>query len=232
MSRIIHRLWLGPRPMPPRYVEFGKRWKDLNPDWQVKDWSYEDLHGVLQNQAVIDDLIRRDAGRQGIELYVQMADVMAYEIIWRFGGLYANVDIQPVRPMQALFDIHYVGGDAYAPFEDEGSLVVNAVMGGPPNHHFWQRVVDTLPERYWANPTGEMNQTTGPVHLTNCWRQFPEGFKPLSQTSFNPVHWKQIPVGEDADGKYILGPETIGVHHWGHKKDKRTNYVETATQGE
>lgn len=216
--------------MPDRYLEYGRRWEELNPDWKLLHWTEDNLP-PLRNQAVIDDIKARDAGRNGLECAVQMADVIGYELIWRYGGLYVNTDIEPVRSMQDLFDQYNPQGNAYAPFEDPG-MPVNCAIGGPKEHEFWDALIEHLPTRYFGMPGEEMNVTTGPHLLTYMWNMNQGIFTPLAQESFNAIHWKQIEIGSDATGKvdYLNNPRIIGIHHWGHRKTPRTNYVETATQ--
>lgn len=234
---IVHRLWLGPKEMPNEYQEFGKMWQILNPDWKVADWDFaETLRYDWQNWDVLDSIKRRGTkdGKISVECAVQLADVLGYELIYRFGGVYVNVDIEPIRPLSHMFD-HYAlqYNDAYAALED-GGRVVNAVLGASvPEHPFWKCVIEKLPAYYWADPTAEMVSTTGPVLLTDCvrdWNQNELGdkFVILPQESFNPVHWSQIPAGGDAEvGKKIFGHKegVIGVHHWAHRKTGRSNTV-------
>jgi len=234
---VIHRMWLGPYAMPAEYEFYAQRWRALNPGWVVKDWTLDELLDNPINGDVIEDLFRRDAGREGVEVWVQLADVLGYQVIYRHGGVYVNVDIEPVRSMGYLLEHYRVGHRAYAPYEDEGSLVVNAVLGGPEGHPFWERINEILPQRYWDMPGAEMNQVTGPhllTELASSWNRNRSGddeFVALAQESFNQVHWSQIPPGEDATGLGQDSPGVIGIHHWGHKKAGRTNYVESATQG-
>jgi hypothetical protein len=79
-----------------------------------------------------------------------------------------------------------------------------------------------------------MVMTTGPGYLTDYAHTRPEDLHVFPVETFNPVHWKQIQEGGDAtwfaDGTDWSGTATIAVHHWGHKKDGRTNRIEGWTQ--
>jgi len=74
--------------------------------------------------------------------------------------------------------------------------------------------------RFWA----------GPKELPAEYAYFGEQWGVL-----NPGYilrmWSWIQPGEDASS-FIEGlpEEATAVHHWGHKKDGRSNTVETATQ--
>ncbi len=235
MSKIISRLWLGPKEMPEKYIEYGKKWQELNPDWEVIEWTPQNLSdGEMFNTDVLVDIHSR-GGPDSIEAAVQKADVIGYNLIWEYGGIYLNVDIEPVRPLSYMFD--YYGIDplqAYASREDWNTpRIVNAVLGGPPKHPFWKYVIEKLPEYYWRDPQAEMVETTGPVLLTDCANMWNKDMnfsndlplKVMPHKAFNLAHWSRIPLGSNADGRWVDSEEVIAIHHWGHKLTGRTNIV-------
>lgn len=222
----IHRFWAGPRDMPEEYVEYGEKWDRLNPGYSMRMWGEDDIAEFPDLKRVFDSLYERDAGRQGVELYVQMADVMGYSIIHKYGGVYVNTDMEPVKPLPEL------PYDAWASYENDIGDVVNAAIGASrPRTLFWSRVVRTLPGRYFASPSAEMVTTTGPGLLTDMARKMPKRIHLFPQSTFNPVHWSKIPLGtSDLPEDLVIPEDTVALHRWGHRRDQRTNYVESATQ--
>ena len=211
---MVHRVWGGGR-MPDDYRRYGQPWADLNPGATVHLFDESWLRArVWTNQHVVDDLWRRDAGRRSTELFAQLADVVGYEIVLRFGGLYVNCDMEPVRPLGAL------ASEAFVCWEDDRWLVNSAMYAPAPGHPFFAEVVAALPDSYWRG--GLMNRTTGPGLLTACWRQSTHPPKALDPVVFGPHHWSQIPKGGTADGLDVPAG-TVAVHHWGHRRDGRTN---------
>ena len=213
--------------MPEEYVIFGQEWQRLNPDYEVVDWDEHCISDFPNLLPVIDSLYDRDAGRHGIELYVQLADVIGYALVEKWGGVYVNCDMQPVRPLPEMPD------KAWASLENnEDGRIVNAAIGAPePRDPFWKELLRELPGRYFSSPYAEMVETTGPAFLTDLAHEHPEHLHVFPVETFNPVHWKQIEPGGDASAWLdSLPSNTIAVHHWGHKKDGRSNVIETATQ--
>jgi len=224
-KKIIHRYWSGPRPMPERYVRFGERWEELNPGWVVIDHGEEVIQLWPDLADVFNHLYERDAGRDSIELHVQVADVVGYALLREFGGVYVNCDMEPVRSFGARLP------DApWASYENEEDWrIVNAAIGAPQaGEAFWGGLLAALPGRYFANPYDEMVMTTGPGFLTDFAHQYPGQLYVFPKHVFNSVHWSQVPAGGDAS-EFALPGEAIAVHHWGHKKDGRTNLIEGAT---
>lgn len=227
----IHRMWLGPDKMPEAYGVYYNKWSLLNP----KDYVIENYGGILEqtwkNQDVIDDIISR-CSKFTAEAATQIADIVSYELIYKYGGIYVNVDIEPIRSLNYLFDYYKIPNDvAWAVKEDNTTTrIVNAVLGGPKEHPFWKFVIEQLPYRYWKNPLAEMVETTGPALLTDCvtfWRRYmhQDNFMVLPYESFNSVHWGEIPQGQDASDLWKDAPGIIGIHHWGHRLTGRTNLV-------
>lgn len=235
--KIIHRFWAGPREMPEEYQEFGEQWRTLNPEWSVLDWN-ESVQGEFPElKPIFDSLYSRDAGRKGIELYVQLADVIGYALVQRYGGVYVNVDMQPVRALPEDLPL------AWASYENDIGDIVNAAIGARlPGDPFWTDLLAGLPARYFANPTAEMVATTGPGYLTDFARARLGALFVYPVEAFNFVHWKRIPSGGSAadvvhwENESEIPEGVIALHHWGHKKmnsvgKMRSNCVETATQG-
>lgn len=224
-TQIVHRFWMG-RTMPEAYQEYEKQWAELNPGWDVTTWGASALDLFPELDPIIQHLFDRDQMHNSIELAVQVADVMGYALIERFGGVYVNCDIQPLRPLVEL----PIPDRAWASYENNvDGRIVNAVIGSPIKHDpFWWALLKGLPERYFANPLAEMVETTGPAYLTDFARSRPGALHVFPTETFNPVHWKQIAPGGDASG-FEYPPNAFGVHHWGHKKDGRTNLIEGRT---
>lgn len=226
-KRVIHRYWSGPNEMPEAYKEYGQKWEDLNPGWVVLDHGEEIIQLWPDLADVFNHLYERDAGNDSIELHVQVADVVGYALIREFGGVYVNCDMEPLRPIEERLP----GDMPWASYENhEDFRIVNAAIGASqPHNGFWEDLLRGLPARYFSNPYDEMVMSTGPGYLTDFNREkYPPKLYVFDKNVFNSVHWKQIDAGGDATG-FEYPENAIAVHHWGHKKDGRTNLIEGNT---
>jgi mannosyltransferase OCH1-like enzyme len=221
MTNLIHRLWLGPDPMPERYVQFGHDWQMMNPDWHVKEWTWENLP-AMRNQKILDDIAVRPRSSIPMEfnraVAVQSSDVIYYELVARFGGIALNVDIEPLQPLDKLMGV--VGDNAWATYEDSEYLV-NCAYGGPQGHPFWTSLVDELPRNYYARYEEYMQHQTGPHLLTKMWKQRGD-ILALPKETFNYVYHWDIPAGGNADAwkQEAIEAGAIGLHHWSHREDQ------------
>lgn len=230
MKQIVHRIWIGPAEMPEEYRFFGQEWERLNPGWKVWDWTEREIFdGDWENSSVLEHLLEqgRQPGADKIALATQIADVIAYEIVYKYGGLYVNTDLQPVRPLSELFDRHPDLLVRDAAGREDDYWVVNAVLWAPELYSdFWLAVIKALPYRYFLLPGEYMSNTTGPHLLTQVYESRRADLIALDKQVFNPLHFTEVEFGKDAEFDPDQLPEqTIAVHHWGHRRNRRNQRV-------
>lgn len=214
--------------MPEDYVRFGDQWREMNPDWEIIEWTKESLP-PMRNADILNQIAQRPRSSIPMEfnraVAVQSSDVIYYELVEQFGGISLNVDIEPLQPLDKLMDM--VGDNAWATFED-GEYLVNCAYGGPKGHPFWKALNDYLPVNYRYRYEDYMQHQTGPHLLTHMWKTMPENFVALPKETFNYVYHWDIPAGSDASAwrQDAIDAGAIGLHHWSHRKDQG-QYVHT-----
>lgn len=122
---------------------------------------------------------------QGYPNAILRADAARYFLLDHFGGVYADLDTECLRPIEPLL----AEGDLLLPLEPEEHLdsrivkdaklkrvVGNAWIASVPGHDFWKRVIARLPEsRGEPNPLS----ATGPFFLTRLIAEsLPEEMQP------------------------------------------------------
>ena len=99
----FHRLWYGPREMPQRYKDYGATWPKLN-GGKLTDWL--DYRPAI-NRALFDTAgttwqPNAGGGKQDSAVAVQRADIASYELLYQYGGIYLNTDMEARRPLGDL----------------------------------------------------------------------------------------------------------------------------------
>lgn len=226
MIKKIHRFWAG-GPMPSEYRHYGEEWLALNPGWELFDWTQEmaEDYGII-NRHVWDDLGVPPEGAtiHDVALATQRADVFAYEIVYKMGGLYVNTDIQPIRPLSDMFrkdlDLQV---KAMATRESDDAWVTNGVLWAPEaGMDFWRDVIEHLSVRYQRMKHSPMNEVTGPYLLTWVYGLRPNNLIVLDKNYFNPIYLDKIPYGKKLEfNMKDIPQETIGIHKWGHRTNMR-----------
>lgn len=221
----MHRIWMG-SPMPERYREYGEMWKELNPTKQLWDWTEEEImDSDWVNIPVLQSLYHesKQPGADMVAYYTHVADVVDYEIVYRFGGWYFNTDLKPIKSLSTLY--HDQSGAAFA-MEDDVHAVNMAMYGPRENIVFW-KIIEMLPKRYFGMPGAFMNATTGVQLIESVISSSTNLFsvKRFPREVFNPIHWSEFEYGTTPDIDREYPKETVAVHEWLHRTNQRGQRV-------
>lgn len=89
----IHYCWFGRNELPVKAVRCIESWKKYCPDYEIIEWN-EENYDVYQNpytKYVYDN-----------KKYAFLSDYARLQIIYQEGGLYFDVDVEIVRPLDEL----------------------------------------------------------------------------------------------------------------------------------
>lgn len=221
IPKIIHQIWLG-GPLPEDLKQLQETWIALHPDWEFKVWTEQDLETFhLINQASFENGVN----------YGEKANVWRYEILYRYGGLYVDVDFECLKP----FDLFHHWCDFYTGIHELNWLCrrkgadkltcSNALIGSRPGHPILKALIDNMQyhtqeeEQFHRNGVFYFGNTVKSM-LAEC----PGTNLILPQNYF--YAWRK-----KADGPYRwVQKETMAIHHFAgswknnnrnRRKDKR-----------
>lgn len=147
IPRVFHQIWIGPDALPDEYRAYQETWRRHQPGWELRLWTEDDLPGGLRRPEVYERL-RAPAER---------ADIARLELLWRFGGVYVDVDFECLRPLEPLI--------AQATFFiglAKPGRVNNALLGSVAGHPILDRALDNLRPREFY---GYDKEAAGPKFL-------------------------------------------------------------------
>jgi mannosyltransferase OCH1-like enzyme len=196
IPRTLWRIWLD-EPVPPEYDAYWERFAELNPGWQLKTISRSVLPWMRPH---IRDIFRECSTHAG------RSDVLRYELLYQFGGVYVDCDVEPLKPFEPLLG----EGKGFQPFAgwEDNRMICPTVMGSPPSHPAMGDLLDFLPGWFEVHRGEAPNRQTGPYVLTRCWR-WRDDVTLYAPDVFYPVGWWEK---KKLGGPY---PETaLSVHHW------------------
>jgi inositol phosphorylceramide mannosyltransferase catalytic subunit len=193
IPKIIHRVWLGPNEMPEQYVRFGRSWQEHHPGWEMRTWTDSDLPPFTHPGAF-----------ERCRNYAEASDVIRYEVLYRYGGVYADTDVECVRSLEPLIeDVR-----AFAAWQ-RPNVLGSAVVGSVPEHPAIAQVLRDVCE---AAGSGPQVQTTGPGALTRVLKDAPD-VKLFGHETFFPYDYWEIPLDPDVDAAEGA-PDAYAIHHW------------------
>lgn len=189
IPRILHRT--VPERIDPVVEARWSAFAELHPDWSLM--THRDPLDPAEWPLTSS---RWDDAANG----AQLADMIRLEALVRFGGVYVDSDVDPLRPLDSL-----LGVPAFAAWEDE-RCVPNAVMGAVPDHPAMRACLDLALSRI-PGPTWE----AGPGVTTTILPNRPDVLL-LPPGAFYPYHYKDKQrAGEDFAK---LQPWAFVVHRW------------------
>jgi GT2 family glycosyltransferase len=202
IPKIIHQIWIGPKPMPSKFME---TWKIKNPDYEYICWTEEkikELNFTFRCQKIIDI----------VDLYHGKADIMRLEILYKYGGIYLDADSICIEPLGDAF----LKNKAFATYENEikrGDLVANGNMGFVPNYSLCEDAINYILDEKNLNYilTNPPWVALGPGLLTSLLKtEKYKDFVVYPSHTFLPLHF----TGE----KYYGHKKVYAFQEWGSTK--------------
>jgi len=203
----IHQIWLGPSPLPESFNRLQKTIQDLHSDWEYILWKDEDIVALnLVNKNMYD----------ASNNYGQRSDIARYEILYRFGGIYLDVDFECIKSFDDLCYLNFFAGCDYGP----RFTVFNGLIGCSPGNLVMLECIKALDihKRYMKSDLNNIQATTGPYYLTRCFLKTvdkagecvilpPQYFYPF------PPHYCKMRNG----AKFVqecISSKSYCVHYW------------------
>lgn len=215
IPKIIHQVYLAEGELPDVYKKLQATWLKYHPDWLYVLWRRSDIANFgLINQKKFDEATNHAA----------KGDIARYEILYRLGGLYVDLDYLCLKSFNVLHHCYdfYVGIEPRLRKNigaNRDFLIGQALIASRPGHPVLERCVQELSKK---NPRGEgkwgILAATGPIFFSDClFETMDFGLHSRSvifpPTYFYPISAKEGSLRLDSILR-LTGPETFAIHLW------------------
>lgn len=194
IPKIIHQIWLGPRRPPVHWMETVRQ---NHPTWEYMLWTEKNMPH-LRNQRQFDRT----------ELLSAKADILRYEVLYEYGGVYLDADIYCLKPLDPLLDAPMFA--AYEGKPDQLDLVANSIIGAYPHHPDMNRIIEGIhPDTigFWL--------TTGPLYLTEMIERYQMQIQLHPSHFFYPIHGSQSALLLQYAPTRENFPDSYTIQYWG-----------------
>ena len=209
IPRLIHQTWKT-RDVPPEFQALQRSWIERNPGFEYRFWTDEDIGRFIaeEHPALLPVF-------HGYADPIARIDLARYLILRRFGGVYADLDFECLRPIDGLLEGRSFvvglepeehGGLAKAVERGLPRILCPSFLASALGHPFWDHLLDRLVE---ARSCADVLDATGPFLLTRAHADYagegaaavtvlpPELLYPVTKDDcwsgrlFDPVFWER-----------------------------------------
>ena len=128
--KTLHLMYMWQTPVAWMHANI-EEYREMNPGWEVHFWTELPAEFPAEGRAMLD-LAPTPRYR---------ADIVRYWVLWRYGGIYCDIDTRPINPLDNL-----TGRLFFCRYRNP-KIPDNFFIGGPAGHEFWHDAFDVACHR-------------------------------------------------------------------------------------
>ena len=221
IPRILHQTWKE-TSVPQKWKFAVDSWRTFHPEWTCRWWTDE------MNQAFVESVFPEFLPTWEQFTYpIQRADAIRYLLLYHFGGIYADLDLECIRELNSLLEPGYfiAGREPEKHIAESSSeLLCNAFMAAPPGHPFLKAVIDDLQTCNGSIVTlREVLESTGPAFLHRSFQKYsgddvrvkpPVVFYPISSRDTELKSVCSDTIKGDKVRRSLVSKGAYTIHYW------------------
>ncbi len=216
IPKTIHYCWFGRHPLPKSVVKCINSWKIFFPGYEIKEWN-EDNFDV--------NIIHYTQEAYEAKKYAFVSDYARLWILYHYGGLYFDTDVEVIKPMDDIIE-----RGPFMGVERNGlnlTVAPGLGLGAYPEMPIYKELLDLYEHLHFKNNNGTLNQKTIVSYTTEILEK--HGLKNVSEIQvvnavyiypsdyFNPF--------DELTGRLHITENTRSIHWFMTSWMERTNFV-------
>ena len=186
IPKIIHYCWFGGNPLPPLAEKCMASWKKFLPDYEIKEW----------NESNFDvNIIPYTAEAYKARKYAFVSDYARYWIIYHYGGVYFDTDVEVIRPMDNILSKGAYMGFEWNPGKNTYGLVASGLgFAAEKGNNVIKMILESYGQSSFkidpitSRPTATVIQFTTDV-LVKCGLEKKAGIQNVSGINIYPAEY-------------------------------------------
>lgn len=152
IPKVIHYCWFGGNPLPKSAQKCIASWRKYLPDYEIKEW----------NESNFDvNIIPYTAEAYKAKKYAFVSDYARFWILYKYGGLYFDTDVEVIRPMDDIIARGPFMGCENEPCSGATSVQLNVApglgLGVNPGLGLYKEMLDIYKNSHFMTENGEYN---------------------------------------------------------------------------
>jgi mannosyltransferase OCH1-like enzyme len=193
IPKLIHQIWVGPNPIPSKSIKFIETIRSLHPEFEYRLWQDKDITPeIFVNYEYI---VKATS-------YAQKADIMRYEILYRQGGIYFDIDFEVFKNIAPLLT-----NDLVVCNEDENTdkYITNAFICASKDNPELRKCVERIKEIDLTS--NRISHMSGPWFFRKCIT-LTDRVTILPTSYIYPTHYT------NPKATFQITETTYACHHW------------------
>lgn len=202
IPKVIHQIWIGNKEKPQIFLD---SFKNMHQDYEYILWNEDEIkkrNMTFECQDKINE-IKELCGK---------TDIMRYEILYKYGGIYIDADtfcLEKIDDLMTEESFHYENEEL------NPDLIANGFIIVKPNNSIMKECIERIKIIKDIN-SHKPFKITGPYLLKNVLYDSNIKFKILPSYTFLPYH--------HLNKVYLDNGKVYGLHMWGSTKTTEYNY--------
>lgn len=212
IPKTIHYCWFGGKPLPKLAKKCIASWRKYLPDYEIKEW----------NESNFDvNVVPYTAEAYKAGKYAFVSDYARFWILYKFGGLYFDTDVEVIRNMDEIISAGaFMGCETSCEEANQRGGVLSVApglgLGAIPEMKLYKEMLSQYDNLHFLNLDGTMNLKTVVDYMSeillNRGLQMSSEIQDLGEVKIYPVDYF-CPIHGDAR-KLEITENTVSIHHW------------------
>lgn len=221
IPKVIHYCWFGRNPLPESAIKCINSWRKYFPDYEIKEWN-EDNFDV--------NIIPYTSEAYEAKKYAFVSDYARFWILYNYGGLYFDTDVEIIKQMDDIVDQGPFLGIEINSAQGKHPLVNPGLgIGAFKNMVLYKVILDHYSSLHYLLENGSQNQVTVVKYTTNILIEF--GLKPCDDLQLVDEIWiypsDYFNPFDDNTGRLHITENTRSIHWYSKTWLKKRNQVTT-----
>lgn len=152
IPKVIHYCWFGRNPLPKLALKCIASWRRFFPDYEIKEWN-EDNFDV--------NIIPYTRDAYAAKKYAFVSDYARFWILYHFGGIYFDTDVEVIRPMDDIIERGpFMGIECGIDDGKKLSVAPGLGLSAEVGHPIYKQILDHFFKLAFWLPDGDINSYT------------------------------------------------------------------------
>jgi Mannosyltransferase OCH1 and related enzymes len=205
IPQTIHYCWFGNNPLSQETLDYIKTWKKHLPEYQIIQWdeSNFDTDSVIWVKEAIEN-----------KKYAFATDYIRLDILYRYGGIYFDTDVEVLQSLDDLLELPYFIGA-----ENTIHGINTALIATQPKSPWIKCCLEHYRDRHFLR-NGKMDMRVNPELIKDTLLKNGYALNPIStkrEFSFEEKHFNIFPAtwfSPKNEDKIELSKDTYVIHHY------------------